>query len=75
MDILDEIPRDGSIPKDVEKELDRFYSLRYWEVDIKKFSRNTKAKKRRRFNQLLIQYDLIKTKASIRSALFRNFNF
>lgn len=72
--IIDNILDDTKITKKDKRKLESYLSYSYWEKLSNRENRNRKAIEKLAFQNLLVKYNLLKTKTFLRRSLIRKFN-
>ena len=72
--IVDDITNNSTISTSEKKSLESYLSFNYWEELSVRSKRNIKSKEIKKFQQLLVKNDLLKTKSLIRERLIKKFD-
>lgn len=72
--IIDNILDDTKITKKDKRKLESYLSYSYWEKLSNRENRNRKPVEKLAFQNLLVKYNLLKTKTFLRASLIRKFN-
>jgi hypothetical protein len=73
--IIDSYKNNSNIPENVRTAIETYTSYNFWELLSKRPLRNKKRQERMKFNQLLIDNNLLKTKTELRNKLNSKFQF
>lgn len=72
--IVDNVLADTKITKKDKRQLESYLSYNYWEKLSERENRNRKPIEKLAFKNLLVKYNLLKTKTFLRASLIRKFN-